>query len=249
MKKVITMAAAVLMVVSAAAQNTKLNFEAPLFGVTKKNVKPALSVVVFSEVSGGYSHRLNAPAEVRPSGHFMELNLVELRYRPWRNGNLFSWGLSYSMDFQPVLKGTMFSESGDFIPKPERWLSARATVAEQVTSLKIGYTREFGDWRASLFVSPGIGYGIRHNQYTLGTPFPKNGTAFEPITEDTEVIYLPGFRAWDSRSENSYGNQGFRLGIQAGLWYRSFGLTAGWHLRSIAPGNQNGVSVGVSIRY
>lgn len=39
----------------------KLNFEAPLFGVTVKNVKPTWSLVVFGEVNLGYSYALNVP--------------------------------------------------------------------------------------------------------------------------------------------------------------------------------------------
>ena len=40
MKKIVLMVAAALAVCPAIAQNAKLNFEAPLFGVTMKNVKP-----------------------------------------------------------------------------------------------------------------------------------------------------------------------------------------------------------------
>lgn len=240
------MFAAAMTVLSAAAQNQKLNFEAPLFGVTKKNVKPAWSVVAFGEISGGYSHRFNAPSQIQPSGYFTELNILELRYRPWRNGNMFSWGISRSLDVQPVSKGTVFSEDGSFIPVPVNWLNARASVAERVTSLNFGYTREFGDWKAALFLSPGIGYGIFHNEYTGGIAFPKGGLGYGPITDDTEVIYLPGGA---SHSSNSYGYNGFRLGVKAGIWFRKVGLTAGWHYRSVAPGNQNVVSVGISLRY
>lgn len=41
----------------------------------------------------------------------------------------------------------------------------------------------------------------------------------------------------------------FRLGVKAGIWYRSVGLKVGWHLGSVAPGNQNVVCVGLSLRY
>ena len=70
MKKLFLAISAVLAVLSAAAQapgtestvvGKKLNFEAPLFGVTVKNVKPQWSLVAFGEVSLGYSHAFHVP--------------------------------------------------------------------------------------------------------------------------------------------------------------------------------------------
>ena len=49
MKKVFLLLTAAFVALSASAQNDKLNFEAPLFGVTKKNVKPKWSVVALPE--------------------------------------------------------------------------------------------------------------------------------------------------------------------------------------------------------
>lgn len=246
MKKIIALFAAALTVFSAAAQNQKLNFEAPLFGVTRKNVNPKWSVVAFGEVSGGYSHRLNTPAQIRPSGYFGELNILELRYRPWRDGNVFTWGITRSLDVQPVVKGTVFSEDGKFIPTPENWLSAYSMTGEPVTFLQIGYTREFGDWKAAIFVSPGIGHGTSQNQYKGGIPFYEDGLFYGSPEDGRKIAgYFPGA----SHMANYYDYYGFRLGVKAGIWYRCIGLKVGWHLGSVAPGNQNVLSVGLSVRY
>ena len=61
MKKIVLMVAAALAVCPAIAQNAKLNFEAPLFGVTMKNVKPQWSLVVFSGAEAGASNSLAVP--------------------------------------------------------------------------------------------------------------------------------------------------------------------------------------------
>ena len=82
--------AVVLMALPALAQD-RLNFEAPLFGVTKKNVKPKWSVVAFGEVSGGYSYRFNLPSQIHPNGGYAELNLLELRFRPGGTGICCRW--------------------------------------------------------------------------------------------------------------------------------------------------------------
>ena len=90
MKKVLILLVAALAALPAAAQHTeKLNFEAPLFGVTKKNVKPKWSVVVFGGVQAGYSYRF-VEDPIRSSGLFGELDLIDFRLRPWRDGNTFS---------------------------------------------------------------------------------------------------------------------------------------------------------------
>ncbi|MBQ7060120.1 MAG: hypothetical protein IJM83_12615, partial [Firmicutes bacterium] len=67
MKKVFLSLLAALIALSASAQNNKLNFEAPLFGVTKKNVKPKWSVVAFGGIQAGYSYR-NVESPIRSSG-------------------------------------------------------------------------------------------------------------------------------------------------------------------------------------
>ena len=233
------MLAAVLTTLSAAAQNTeKLNFEAPLFGVTKKNVKPKWSVVAFGGVQAGYSYRF-VEDPIHSSGSFGELDLIDFRLRPWRDGNTFSWGLSRSFDVQRLANGTVFAQDGSFAGLPAGWLSVRAHAAESVTSLKLGYVHEFGDWKIGLFVSPGLGIGIRHNRYILGTPLmDKDGL-------------ISGYNPFDGsrHADNIYANAGFRLGASAGIWYRFIGLTAGWNYRSVLPGHQNVIHVGISIRY
>ena len=134
MKNVFLSLMAALIALSASAQNDKLNFEAPLFGVTKKNVKPKWSVVAFGGIQAGYSYR-NVESPIRSSGLYGELDLVDFRLRPWRNGHVFSWGLSRSFDVQRLAKGTVYGQDGSFIGKPASWIWARSHAAESVTSL------------------------------------------------------------------------------------------------------------------
>lgn len=243
MKRFLLAVAAALVVMSASAQD-KLNFEAPLFGVTKKNVKPKWSVVAFGEVGGGYSYRFNLPAQIHGNGGFAELNLVELRYRPWRNGNMLSLGLSGCLDAHVATKTTYFGKDGQFTAPTPGWLAARAIAAERVISLNLGYTREFGDWRTGLFLSPGVGHGILQNRYWAGVP------EYDPEYGDTALSSINmGFVGSYRHRENMYMPNGLRLGISAGIWYRSVGLMVGWHYRSVLPGNQNVIHAGISIRY
>ena len=239
MKKVLILLVAALAALPAAAQHTeKLNFEAPLFGVTKKNVKPKWSVVVFGGVQAWYSYRF-VEDPIRSSGLFGELDLIDFRLRPWRDGNTFSWGLSHSFDAQRLAKGTVFAQDGSFVGKPAGWLWARAHAAESVTSLNLGYVREFGEWKFGVFVSPGVGIGIRHNRYYLASPLrDKDGVIFD---------YTPVGGDW--HTDNLYTDAGWRLGISAGIWHRFIGLTAGWNYRSVLPGHQNVIHAGLSIRY
>ncbi len=245
MKRVIITILAMMTVLSAAAQNQiiqstvkgeKLNFEAPLFGVTKKNVTPKWSLVALGELSGGYSYRMNLPEQIHSNGIFAEMNLLEMRYRPWRDGNLFSLGLCESIDTHLATKTTFFGNDGIFTTISPGWLFARALAMECVVSLDLGYTREFGDWKAGLFFSPGVGYGILQNRYRAG---------------DTGLVGSYRHR------DNIYTHNGLRLGVNAGIWYQSIGLIVGWHCRSIDRNNinifrgdnQNVIHVGISIRY
>ena len=91
MKRILLLAVAIIACQTVNAQKPgirsdimldKLNFEAPLFGVTKKNVKPKWSVVAFGEVSAGFSYRFNVPEQIHPDGGYAELGVLELRYRP-----------------------------------------------------------------------------------------------------------------------------------------------------------------------
>ena len=234
MKRILLLAVAIIACQTVNAQNPgirsdimldKLNFEAPLFGVTKKNVKPKWSVVAFGEVSAGFSYRFNVPEQIHPDGSYADVSLLELRYRPMRTGNLLSFG----------------------------WHVARAIAAERVTSLTFGYTREFGDWKTGLFISPGVGHGILQNRYRAGVPVydPETG---EYVLDSRYMGLVGSYRHRD----NMHLHLGLRLGVSAGIWYRSFGLTAGWHRLSIdrygstdvfSDRGQNVIHAGISIRY
>ena len=263
MKKVLLTTVAALAVLSAAAQDVetkstvkggKLNFEAPLFGITEKNMIPKWSLVAFGGVFGGYSYRFKAPSQMNASGYYGELNLIELRYRPWRDGNLFSWGITTSVERHPLEKGYSFNDHGDIVSTPESWLSSNASSIEEVLSLDIGYTREWGNWKAGVFLSPGTGYSVCLNSYRPGRAVPANGLWYGDYTpaEGEKVIY------WSDKANrmttNLSGNYGFRLGVKAGLWYNNVGITAGYNFAGgVGPTSSwnryDSFHVGVTVRY
>ena len=160
MKQVFTTIAAALVVLSAAAQapgtestvvGKKLNFEAPLFGVTVKNTKPAWTIVTFGEIDGGMSYSLGTPSQMKPIGVSAELSIVEWRYRPWRNGNIFTWGLSASLQQSSLTTGYVFDEMGEIGPTRESWIAAGSKAVESAFYVPVGYVHEFGKCKAGLF--------------------------------------------------------------------------------------------------
>ena len=224
MKKVILMFAAALTTLSAVAQETKLNFEAPLFGVTKKNVKPAWSVVALSNVEIGASYAFNVPEAMTPLGHYAEATLLELQTRPWRNGNLFSFGLTFSTD-RHYLKQDQFAfgDDGSFVQLPPM-SSCLSMSIERAVSLQLGYVHEFGDWKVGVAVLPGIGLTTERNSYA---------TVISPAT-DVLRFRNPYHRA-PYFQDNASGNLGFRLAIKAGVWYKNIGLSFGYYPAGLGP--------------
>jgi len=243
MRKVFTSIAAAMVVLSAAAQNPgtestvvgrKLNFEAPLFGVTAKNTMPAWSVVAFGELDLGGTYALNTPKELKPVGLSGELSIIEWRYRPWRNGNIFTWGISSSLQRSYLKDGSVFDEQGNTGVPPERWVDAKSNIVENVLYVPIGYVHEFGKCKAGLWVSPGVGTTVHQNSYYLGRAVPKEGGILygpEPTEGDLMYVYIGGPR----HDERLIGNNGFRLNVKTGFWYQNVGFTAGYTFRTLGP--------------
>jgi len=262
MKKVLSIVSAALVAITAAAQSPdttstvvgrKLNFEAPLFGLTMKNVKPKWSMIYFAGVRGGYSLRFNVPDEMNASGYFGELDLIEIRYRPWRDGNVFSCGLTYSIERHMLKKGYAFDNDGSFIPIPAGWLNNQSSSVEEIFSLNLGYTREWGDWKAGFFLSPGFGQSDCINTYRPGKAMPASGLWYgEAPGEGDKVIYYSDKP--DRMHATLTGNYGLRLGIKAGIWYGNIGLTAGYNFtKDVGPSSSwkryDSFNIGVTVRY
>ena len=166
MKKVIMMLATALTTLSAAAQNQKLNFEAPLFGVTHKNVKPAWSVVALSSVEIGASYAFDVPDAMTPLGYYAEATLLELQARPWRNGNLFSVGVTLSTDRHYLKKNQFaFGDDGSMVQLPpmvncsSEWFLETETYTTQNHNGVNGSKRRMTDLRKSVvrnLLFPGV---------------------------------------------------------------------------------------------
>ena len=242
MKKIGLTIAAALMVISAAAQNQKLNFEAPLFGVSQKNAKPAWSIVALSGLEIGASYALGVPDAMTPLGYSAEATLLELQARPWRNGDMFSLGVTLSTD-RHYLKQDLFAfgDDGSLVSLPPM-ANCLSMSIERAVSLQLGYIHEFGDWKVGLFLLPGIGLTTERNSYS---------TVISP-NSDALRFRNPYHRA-PYFQDNASGNLGFRLGIKAGVWYRNVGLTVGYYPARLGPTSfakrYDMVKVGLSVRY
>ena len=261
MKQVFTTLTAALVVLSAAAQDPetestvvgkKLNFEAPLFGVTAIHTIPAWSAVAFGELDFGGAYALDTPSEMKLLGQSLEISIIEFRYRPWRDGNIFTWGLSTSLQRSCLKSGSVFDEMGNIASTPEQWKDAKSYSVENVFYVPIGYVHEFGKCKTGLWVSPGFGSTIHQNSYLLGKAVPKEGGMFygsEPTEGDLMYIYIGGPR----HDERLMGNNGFRLNVMTGFWYDKFGITAGYTFQSVGTESTwkryGTFNVGLSIRY
>ena len=243
-KKAILMVAAVLSVFPATAQiQDKLNFEVPLFGVSMKNVKPQWSLVLFGELNLGYSYAFQVPEQyltldyttatgevsytekmpsgLRPSGFYGDISIMEVRLRPWRDGNMFALGLTFGTDSRNLHKGALFGP--DY--QPVQTLSGRmgqyalGTYSENAWSLSVGYFREFGDWSMGIQMLPGFGYAVYTN------------------------------RTQGGHVDRSRTGSGFRLGTKVSAWYRHFGAFVSCRPSLTGPRPYTTLSAGLSIRY
>ena len=273
MRKALTLFAAAMGILSAAAQSPdnastvtgkKLNFEAPLFGVTAKNARPTWSLVAFGEVNLGFSYALHVPITAgsyggitasgdkievlanpsigpHPGGICADLSLLELRLRPWRNGNLFFCGLNLGSESHFTSQGALFNK--DNIPV---WSGAAAelsakwgTYSERMLSLEIGYVRETGNWSFGIRFLPGIGYSEYRNNYS---------NMFLPVREDLTLQYG---HEYPGHTDIARSLLGFRYAIKADVWYRNFGTFVS--VRPVSPSNWSNeyttVNIGFSIRY
>ncbi len=152
-KKIVLMLAAALAMCPAYGQTPdttstvvgrKLNFEAPIFGLSKRDLKPSWSVVFLDEVSLGLHYLPGAPAEIKSAGIFAELFPLAFRYRPWRDGNVFSAGLLIGTTMNGLRKGYAFADNGSIVPMPTTWKKDWSYYTSLEIGLQIGYVKEFG---------------------------------------------------------------------------------------------------------
>ena len=253
MKKIVLMVAAALAVCPAIAQNAKLNFEAPLFGVTMKNVKPQWSFVVFSGAEAGASNSLAVPEAMHRVGFYANATLVELQFRPGRNQNLLSCGVTLSMDRHYLKKDQFaFGDDGSMVKLPNIAPYHNQSLSmERAVSLKLAYIREIGNWKTGIILLPGFGVTTQRNSYTS----PYHTYTYNPIEYPMYDSPLR-FRTDDRGSrfqDDASGNIGFRLAAKAGLWYRNMGLTAGYSDASIGPHGfskrYDTFTLGLSVQY
>ena len=207
----------------------KLNFEAPIIGLTKRDIKPTWSIVVFEEVSLGLNYMLGVPEAIKPTGIFADLPLVALRYRPWKDGNIFSVGLLTGVNMNWLQKGYAFAENGSIIPTPDTWERARSYYSDYHFGFQIGYVKEFGDWKVGAFVVPAFGETLIRNSYSL---------------QGVSGIH---------HIQNMETNYRFHIGFRAGVWYNDMGVSVGYQP---VLGKNNGLvsmypslQIGISLRY
>ena len=207
----------------------KLNFEVPIFGITKRDVLHTFSVVTFDEISGGFNYQMGDPGQLRPSGWYGDMSIIALQYRPWRDGNVFSAGFSAEVDVNRLKNGYSFADDGSIIPSPAAWEGVKASYSDLVFGLKLGYVRELGDWKTGLFVAPGLGTIQLRNEYSL-----------------------PGISGI-KHQDNLNTGYGFRMGFMAGVWYQDMGVSVRYKpvigKKTGGVPMYNSLQVGISVRY
>lgn len=212
-KKIVLMLAAALAMCPAYGQTPdttstvvgrKLNFEAPIFGLSKRDLKPSWSLVFLDDVSLGLHYLPGAPAEIKSAGIFAELFPLAFRYRPWRDGNVFSAGLLIGTTMNGLRKGYAFADNGSIVPMPTTWKKDWSYYTSLEIGLQIGYVKEFGDWKAGAFVIPAYAHTLIGNQYSLQE--------------------APGI----NHIHNMQANHRFQLGFKAGIWYNDIGVSVGY---------------------
>ena len=245
---------------SATAQDTvstvvgkKLNFEAPLFGVSLKKEKPVWTVTAFGEISGGVSYRFGTPSQMKPVGYFADLSLLELRYRPRRDGHLFTWGISTAAQGNSLKKGWSWDEKGGIAATPANWLKAKAAQVEVRINFPVGYVYEWGDWKTGFWIVPGYGHTSLRNIYSLGVPVSLDGPGYGAASPGSPVVYVEADDG-NRHVEQLNGNFGFRLGLKAGLGWRNVGFSVGYDFsKSVGPGHFaprfDTVSAGIMVRH
>ena len=239
MKKALSTLLAVLSLLSAYGQapdttstvvGNKLNFEVPLVGVSRRDIIPTWSLVAFDEISGGWNYLRGAPGAMNPSGFYGDLSLIALRYRPWKDGNLFTVGLVCGLSVNRLNKGWSFADGGALISTPAQWEKTRSSYSEQSIGLQTGYVREFGDWKAGVFAVPSLAMNQLRNEYSIQG--------------------ISGLRRQDNMN-TAYG--GFRMGLKAGIWYQNCGVSIAYKPvigKNNGPVPQyNAFQLGISVRY
>ena len=117
----------------------KLNFEVPIFGITKRDFKPTWSIVTFDEISGGFNYLMGVPGQLKPSGVYGDLSIIALRYRPWRDGNVFYAGLLGGVNVNRLQKGYSFGDDGSIVTTPAIWDNAKSPVRITTLFCRLGF--------------------------------------------------------------------------------------------------------------
>lgn len=272
MKKVLSVVlVALLVAITAAAQSRdtvstvvgrKLNFEAPLFGVTV-NTLPKWSLVFLGDVSLGYSYAFNVPDAyheltwtlasgetrseyvpigLKSSGIYADLSVLELRYRPWKNGNMFTCGFTISTDSRDLQAQALFNRNHKpaFTTAYNGTGRARGTYSEQAYSISLGYVHEKGNWSFGFNLLPGIGFSEYRNLY--------NDTYFN-YTSGENVSLSHNGGSTDLFIDKSISFVGFRIGAKASVEYQHYGVFVSFRPTWSDPLPCTTLSVGITIRY
>lgn len=224
MKKILLTAMTWLLVLSASAQDKdkvssvenseKLNFEMPLFGIRVNDVKPMWSLTGFAGFKFGIGFRQRTPEQMNNIGMVGECDLIEIRYRPWCDGNMFSAGFTYGGESYKLKSDYSFDHSGGIIKAAGDIENHHSFASAAVFGLNLGYTHEWGAFKTGLFVIPGYGYTLH-----------QNNSVRKDVSTSVRV------------NEFVEGNKGFRLSISVGLWYEVAGVTVDYSFGHVGPCN------------
>ena len=275
MKRIILTLSVLLAVLPVMAQNRdtistvvgrKLNFEAPLFGVTV-NTKPKWSLVLLGDVNLGYSYAFNVPEAyheltwtlasgetsseyvpigLKTSGMYSDFSVLELRYRPWRNGNMFTCGFTISTDSRYLQSRALFDRDHKpaFTTAYYGAGNARGTYYEHAYSISLGFVHEKGDWSFGFNLLPGIGFSEYRNRYSDTGLM---GINFVPSGDNVSMSHNGG--KTDLFIDKSISIIGFRIGAKASVEYKHFGAFVSYRPTWKEPLPCTTLSTGITIRY
>ncbi len=188
--------------IESTVEGSKMNFEAPIFGVKHRDVKNTWNLVAINEVVIGLNYMLDTPEGMKPYGLYGTISLTELQYRPGKGGDVFSAAISYSYCLNYLDKDKAYSSDASIIDKPESWAKSRRSLrSDWIFGITAGYTREFKNIKTGIYVNPGFG-----------------------VTDLTNYYKLKDYPNISRRDFISKEYNGFRMSFKTGIWYDCAGV-------------------------
>ena len=204
----------------------KVDFVAPF---QRNAVPPVVELKAMNHLGLGYSHLLGAPEEMKAPGFGLDLSVVSVYIRPWRNAHTLSIGLfDFTTDFHAMKDKFSFDNLGHVIPVPVEEEKLKSRLYDFAFDFPIGYMYDGDKWGFGIYAAPGIGNTTFQKRYKLDD--------------------IKHYDQFDSRFS-------FRLGVKAAFWVDNIGIYARYMPLKYSPKGNNFATydyttlcIGVSVR-